>query len=959
MEFASVALRTLLPKLDQLLQNEYKLQKGVKEGIEFLHHELRMMHAALEKVGEVPIEQLDKLQRIWAQDVRDLSYDMEDIVDTFMVDVQGPDPPGKRSAKKIFKKLIKRVSKVMARREIAQEIKGIRERVREVAERRDRYWVGDIAPAKKTPVDPRLLTVLYTQATKPVGIDEAKEQVLMRLTKQGHADHQKRIVSIAGFGGLGKTTLAKAVYDEIKEQFGCTAFVSVSRNADIQKLLKDMLYQLDQKKFGAIHNKMLDERFLIEKAIESLKSKRYLIVIDDIWDIEPWKIIECALIENNMRSRIITTTRVIDVAKKVGGCYRLKPLSAESSEVLFYGRIFGSKDKCPGNFSEVSKKILKKCGGVPLAIITISSLLADKSDNIKEWCNVCDSIGLGLGNNHGMDSMRKILLLSYYDLPCHLKTCLLYLCIFPEDYKIKKRWLIWRWVAEGFVQHRQTNQSFLDIGESYFNELLNRSLIQPADMDMKGTPHACRVHDTVLDLISSISKEESFITTWPHTVLGDDMESKVRRLSLHSNTTWPTMDMPKLRSLSMFKSAAAVINRTPSLLSRYHLLRVLDLRGRELKSLASLGFIGSLSHLRYLGLSSYADDQLPLEIGNLQFLQTLDLSETEVKQLPSSITGLRQLICLHGGYRRTTRLPDDGLKKLTSLEVLESVIITSKCIAEELGHLTRLRVLMVTVWLTEPDCSKSESDGSESESDSSESDDWMAEFAKALVESLGKLKKIESLEIEVIHAVYLDGSLEEPLGNLCRLCIKRAPEVPMWIRPAWLPVLSYLDIKVTYEHREDIQILGRLPCLRYLSFATGYGCKEERCTVGPDAFPHVVRCKFELDTFYPRRVVPSMFPPGAMPELQDFKFEIRLQHFCSGGELTVDDDLALAHLPSLRSVTVAFYRDYPTVSEEVVTSIREKLEHEAAVHPNYPHIDLKCYSGGHCIVDDWPAHLWN
>ncbi|CAL5089560.1 unnamed protein product [Urochloa decumbens] len=881
MEFASVALRTLLPKLDQLLQNEYKLQKGVKEGIEFLHHELRMMHAALEKVGEVPIEQLDKLQRIWAQDVRDLSYDMEDIVDTFMVDVQGPDPPGKRSAKKIFKKLIKRVSKVMARREIAQEIKGIRERVREVAERRDRYWVGDIAPAKKTPVDPRLLTVLYTQATKPVGIDEAKEQALMRLTKQGHTDHQKRLVSIAGFGGLGKTTLAKAVYDEIKEQFGCTAFVSVSRNADIQKLLKDMLYQLDQKKFGAIHNKMLDERFLIEKAIESLKSKRYVIVIDDIWDIEPWKIIECALIENNMRSRIITTTRVIDVAKKVGSCYRLKPLSAESSEVLFYGRIFGSKDKCPGNFSEVSEKNLKKCG---------------------------------------------------------------------EDYKIRKRWLIWRWVAEGFVQHRQTNQSFLDIGESYFNELLNRSLIQPADMDMKGTPHACRVHDTVLDLISSISKEESFITTWPHTVLGDDMESKVRRLSLHSNTTWPTMDMPKLRSLSMFKSAAAVINRTPSLLSRYHLLRVLDLRGRELKSLASLGFIGSLSHLRYLGLSSYADDQLPLEIGNLQFLQTLDLSETEVKQLPSSITGLRQLICLHGGYPRTTRLPDDGLNKLTSLEVLESAIITSKCIAEELGHLTQLRVLMVTVWLTEPDCSKSESDGSESKSDGSESDDWRAGFAKALVESLGKLKKIESLEIEVIRALYLDGSLEEPLGNLCRLRIKEATEVPMWIRPALLPVLSYLDINVTYEHREDIQILGRLPCLRYLSFASTFGCKEERCTVGPDAFPRVVRCKFELDTFHPRRVVPSMFPPGAMPELQDFKFEIRLQHFCSGGELTVDDDLALAHLPSLRSVTVAFCRDYPTVSEEVVTSIREKLEHEAAVHPNHPHIDLKCYSGGHCAT---------
>ena len=135
-----------------------------------------------------------------------------------------------------------------------------------------------------------------------------------------------------------------------------------------------------------------------------------------------------------------------------------------------------------------------------------------------------------------MDDMRKILLLSYYDLPSHLKTCLLYLSIFPEDYKINKDWLIWRWVAEGFVQQDQQqvagDQSFLEIGESYFNEVLNSSLIQPANIidDLDGTPRSCRVHDIVLDLIISLSVEECFVTT----VLGDGMESKVRRLSLHT-----------------------------------------------------------------------------------------------------------------------------------------------------------------------------------------------------------------------------------------------------------------------------------------------------------------------------------------------------------------------------------------------------------------------------------------
>jgi disease resistance protein RPM1 len=123
-------------------------------------------------------------------------------------------------------------------------------------------------------MDSRLIEALYTDATKIVGIEEAKEEVIKMLTG-GDGDQQKRIVSIAGFGGLGKTTLAKAVYDEIKGLFDCTAVVSVSRNPDTQKLLKDILYQLGKKTFSDIHNKMLDERLLIDEASEFLKNKRY------------------------------------------------------------------------------------------------------------------------------------------------------------------------------------------------------------------------------------------------------------------------------------------------------------------------------------------------------------------------------------------------------------------------------------------------------------------------------------------------------------------------------------------------------------------------------------------------------------------------------------------------------------------------------------------------------------
>ena len=173
-----------------------------------------------------------------------------------------------------------------------------------------------------------------------------------------------------------------------------------------------------------------------------LHTCRYLIVIDDIWDTEPWEIIRCALPENVLKSRIITTTRIIDVAEHVGGCYKLKPLTHHNSKMLFYGRIFRSESDCPKQFSDVSQKILKKCGGVPLAILTTSSLLANKSRNIKVWYDVCESVGKGLANNPSIDGMRKILLLSYYDLTPQLKTCLLYLSIFPEDYLINKYPLI-------------------------------------------------------------------------------------------------------------------------------------------------------------------------------------------------------------------------------------------------------------------------------------------------------------------------------------------------------------------------------------------------------------------------------------------------------------------------------------------------------------------------------------
>jgi len=188
---------------------------------------------------------------------------------------------------------------------------------------------------------------------------------------------------------------------------------------------------------------------------------RYFIVVDDIWEMKSWETIKLALVENNSGSRIITTTQKVQVA--TGEIYNLQPLSYDNSRKLFYTRLFGGEGECPDNqLDEVSKKILKKCDGVPLAIITMASLLVGKSR--EEWYEVYSSIGLDHNHNQQVDTTMKILSLSYYDLPSHLKTCLLYLSAFPEDYFIEKGSLIEKWIAEGFVT-KEHGLGLLEVGE--------------------------------------------------------------------------------------------------------------------------------------------------------------------------------------------------------------------------------------------------------------------------------------------------------------------------------------------------------------------------------------------------------------------------------------------------------------------------------------------------------------
>jgi len=275
MDLVTGALSLLPSKLLELLKDEYKLQKGVREQVQSLSWELESKHADLRTVAAVPWDQLDEQDKVWAREVREASYDMEDILDTFLVRVDGQEQADPSKFKHAMKYMGDLFSKVKARHEISCAIEDIKKQLEDIKERRKRYRVDDLVakPAATTSIDPRL-SALYTKVSQLVGIEEPRDKVIKMLTSVAE-DMETKIVSIVGFGGLGKTTLAKAVYENLSQDVRFKAFVPVGRNPDLKTVLKDILIDLDKKRYTTELNlTILNERQLIDELREFLKDKR-------------------------------------------------------------------------------------------------------------------------------------------------------------------------------------------------------------------------------------------------------------------------------------------------------------------------------------------------------------------------------------------------------------------------------------------------------------------------------------------------------------------------------------------------------------------------------------------------------------------------------------------------------------------------------------------------------------
>lgn len=693
MSAATGALKSIVEKLFALLGDEYKRFKGVRDQIRFLANELTTMHAFLLKMSEEEEAGHDPLDKAWMKEVRELSYDMEESMDDFMLRLDDKDANPDGFIDKI-KHSLGKLGNMKTRRRIGKEMEEFKKQIIEVGDRYARYRTGGVIfKMRNLTIDPRAL-VIFELASKLVGIEEPKAEIIKLLTKEegcGLTLQNLKVVAIVGFGGIGKTTLANQVYQEIKAQFQCSAFISVSRTPDMMSILRTILSEVSNQKY--VDTEAGSIQHLISKVHDFLTDKRYFIVVDDIWSVAAWEILKYAFPMMSGGSRIITTSRVKGVAHSCcssfsGFVYNIRALDIVHSRQLFHRRLFKSEEDFPSHLKDVSDEILKKCDGIPLAIIAISGLLANRENTKDEWDQVKVSIGCALERNPSVEGMMKIISLSYFDLPAHLKTCLLYLSIFPEDTIIHKKGLIWRWIAEGFI-YNEGRYTLYESGEKCFNELVNRSLIEPV-MTGYGVVKSCRVHDTILDFIISKSIEENFVTLVSNSNT-TETQSKVHRLSVQKDKEGPeNLLLRRIRSLHVFRP----LGEFPSLV-RFRHLRVLDIGNIEcslrLKN-HHIEDIGRLLQLRYLNLRWTRVSMLPQQIGYLCHLQMLDLRGTGVNELPASIVNLKRLV--HLLVDKHVKFPD-GIGKMQAVESSINVHVSrqSTKFLQELGQLKDLKKL--------------------------------------------------------------------------------------------------------------------------------------------------------------------------------------------------------------------------------------------------------------------------
>ncbi|KAF4352991.1 hypothetical protein F8388_008412 [Cannabis sativa] len=559
-----------------------------------------------------------------------------------------------------------------------------------------------------------MTNLCFIKESDLVGIESSRDE-LIRKVEDGSPT--RTVISLLGMGGLGKTTLANQVFVHTKNSFDCYAWIEVSqtyKRAEILRILVKKFYESREECVPKALDAM-EESILTTKIRDYLCEKSYLVIFDDVWEPTFWGDIQIVLPDDGKENnrRVIITTRYAEVANfcKVSSCvhiHYLQRLLPEKSWELFCKRAFRDELNygcCPPELGNLSREIVERCQGLPLAIVVIAGLLSTKSKTISEWRKLLTTLSSELQSNEHLESITKVLSLSFNDLPYYLKSCFLYLGYFPEDYSIRCGRLIRQWIAEGFVKS-QKDKTLEVIANEYLVDLIKRNLIQVSEVNFDGKVRTCRIHDLLREIVLKKMEELNFCQ-----VLSPNdsrFKGETRRISIvnggydviKSNVSM----ISQVRSIFIFDKEKILNHHVRKIFTNLKFLNVLDFE--DAPSLDHLPKdIGCLFHLKYLSLRGTRVACLPKSIGKLKNLETLDLKQSLVSEIPIEIKKLhrlRYLLAYHANLNEFASFNlvkgvkvHTGIGSLTTLQKLYFVDanVVGVDLFKELCKLTELRKL--------------------------------------------------------------------------------------------------------------------------------------------------------------------------------------------------------------------------------------------------------------------------
>nr|UBY07602.1 NBS-LRR disease resistance protein [Dasypyrum villosum] len=673
-----------------LLCKEAAALRGLFDKIRQSKVELESMQAYLQEAER--FKDIDKTTAIFVGEIRGLAFRIEDVVDEFTYKLEDSKHGG------FAGKMKKRLKHIKTWRRLAAKLQEIEAQLRDANRRKKDYAVtGRSASVARLTNQGQAL--FFTRDEDLVGIEENKETLMRWLVDGGDGLKQSssKVTMVWGMPGVGKTTLVDHVYNTVKEDFDAAAWVTVSESYRIEDLLRKLAAQFSI----AVDVANIEMRGLAKSIHNHLQGKRYILVLDDVWDERLWSEIRDVFPTSNYTGRVVITSRkqAVLATRESPSAIHLEPLQEHHSWLLFCKEAFGNADEkeCPFELQKLAWKFIAKCQGLPIAITCIGRLLSRKLPTSAEWEDVYRGLDLQLAKDV-IPNAHMILKVSLEDLPYDLKNCFLHCALSPEDFELKRRRIIRQWIAAGFIREKEENRTLEEVAEGYLAELVNRSLLQVVKRNHFGRLKHCRMHDVIRLLALNKAKEECFGKVYDGSAAtGAFSVEGARRISVQGENLehLSRSGATQLRELHVFGRYINVDQLKP-ILTTSNLMSILELQGTCIKMLPNEVF--DLFNLRYLGLRDTQIESLPEAVGRLQNLEVLDAWNSKLTYLPNNVVKLQKLRYLYtgiddGSLEIGAKVPN-GMQHLAGLRALQSIKATGEFLLE-VAALTELRTFSI------------------------------------------------------------------------------------------------------------------------------------------------------------------------------------------------------------------------------------------------------------------------